>query len=145
MTTVRSAASAGTARGFARRAPRVSIGVGVEAAWAAAHLVSFPLGALRGTPARQAARTRPRGLRPGQRGILHHDVGAATRPILLVHGMADNHAIFTRLDRALRRRGFETVVPYDYGLLTHDVPRAAHHLGVVIQDLARPRGTNAYT
>ena len=61
---------------------------------------------------------------------------AAATPILLVHGIIDNHAIFTVMERALRRRGFHTLSAYDYGLLTHDVPRAAVRLGETIERLA---------
>ena len=61
------------------------------------------------------------GLSPEQRGLIHHDVDAAETPILLVHGIVDNHSIFALLGRALRRRGFLTVSAYDYGLLTRDI------------------------
>jgi hypothetical protein len=48
-------------------------------------------------------------LSPEQRGLVHHGVAAAETPILLVHGIVDNHSIFALLQRALRRRGFATI------------------------------------
>jgi hypothetical protein len=39
-----------------------------------------------------------RGLNPEQRGLFHTDVDAAETPILLVHGIIDNHAIFTVME-----------------------------------------------
>ena len=95
----------------------------IEAAWATAHLVMYPLGLFSGPAARTIRRHNLRGLSPEQRGLVHHDVATAETPILLVHGIIDNHSTFTLLHRALRRRGFATVSSYDYGLLTRDVPR----------------------
>jgi hypothetical protein len=67
-------------------------------------------------PGPHAARSVPP--QPEQRGLFHHDVDAAETPILLIHGIVDNHSIFTVMERALRRRGFRTLSVYDYGLLT---------------------------
>ena len=80
------------------------------------------------------------GLSPEQRGLFHHGVEAAETPILLVHGIIDNHAIFTVLDRALRRRGFQTLATYDYGLFTQNIPRAAQRLGEAIEQLSAATG-----
>jgi triacylglycerol lipase len=99
----------------------------------------YPLGLLS-----EAARTSRRhdlsGLSPEQRGLVHHGVAAAETPILMVHGIIDNHSIFTRLQRALRRRGFATLSSYDYGLLTRDIPAAAGLLGEAIEKLAANTG-----
>ena len=57
-----------------------------------------------------------------------------------MHGIVDNHSIFTLLQRALRRRGFATVSSYDYGLLTRDIPGAARQLGEAIEKLAANSG-----
>jgi pimeloyl-ACP methyl ester carboxylesterase len=59
-------------------------------------------------------------------------VDAAARPILLVHGIIDNHSIFRLLDRALRRRGFSDLSSFDYGLLTSDLRRAAADLASAV-------------
>ena len=80
------------------------------------------------------------GLSPEQRGLFHHGVEAAETPILLVHGIIDNHAIFTVMDRALRRRGFQTLATYDYGLFTQNIPRAALRLGEAIEQLSAATG-----
>src|SRR5215210_1355288 len=116
------------------------VGVGVEAAWAAAHVVMYPLGLLSVPAGRTVRRHDLGGLSPAQRGLVHHGVATAETPILLVHGIVDNHAIFTLLHRALRRRGFATVSSYDYGLLTRDIPSAAHLLGGAIEKLAAKTG-----
>jgi pimeloyl-ACP methyl ester carboxylesterase len=79
-------------------------------------------------------------LSPEQRGLFHHDVDAAETPILLIHGIVDNHSIFTVMERALRRRGFRTLSVYDYGLLTRDIPQAAELLGEEIEKLAANSG-----
>ncbi len=110
-----------------------------EAGWNLAHLARYPLGALPGSAARTLAR-RGNAAAPGQRGLLNHDPGAATTPILLVHGIVDNHSVFARLDHLLRARGFATVAAHDYGLLTRDVPRAAAALGDAAHRLVRETG-----
>lgn len=114
-------------------------GLAREAAWIAAHLARYPLGALPGSAAR-TQRRRGNAAAPGQRGLLNLDPRAATTPILLVHGIVDNHSVFARLDHLLRARGFATVAAYDYGLLTSDVDRAAAALGEVVGRLVRETG-----
>jgi pimeloyl-ACP methyl ester carboxylesterase len=120
--------------------PRVASGVAVEAGWLAAHFVMYPLGALRGPRSLQVERHDLEGLSPEQRGLVHAGVEVAATPILLVHGIIDNHAIFTVLDRDLRRRGFRTISAYDYGLFTNDVPAAAELLGDAIEKVAANTG-----
>lgn len=119
--------------------PRVVGGAAIEAGWAAAHLVMYPLGLTAEAPA-TSRRHDLAGLSPKQRGLMHHGLATAETPILLVHGIADNHSIFALLQRALRRRGFATVSSYDYGLLTRDVRAAAHLLGEAIEKLAATSG-----
>ena len=120
--------------------PRVAGGVAVEVAWAAAHLAMYPLGLVSGAAGRTNRRNGLAGLSPEQRGLVHHGIAAAETPILLVHGIIDNHSIFALLRRALRRRGFGTVSSYDYGLLTQDIPTAAGLLGEAIEKLAANSG-----
>src|SRR6478609_9109214 len=124
-----------------RDLPRVASGVAVEAGWIAAHVVMYP-GGLITDPANRSAHGHYnfRGLTPAQRGLVHAGVDAAATPILLVHGIADNHAIFTVLDRALRRRGFSDVSSFDYGLLTSDVRGAARDLQHAIDQLCADSG-----
>jgi triacylglycerol lipase len=122
--------------------PRVVSGLAIEAAWATAHMMMYPLGLLSG-PTRVVGNHRRHdlaGLSPEQRGLLHHRVEAAETPILLVHGIVDNHAIFTVMEYALRRRGFLTLSTYDYGLLTQSIPRAAARLGEAIDKLSTETG-----
>jgi triacylglycerol lipase len=120
--------------------PRVVGGVAVEAGWAAAHLVMYPLGLVSDAAGRTSRRADLAGLSPEQRGLIHHGVAAAETPILLVHGIVDNHSIFALLRRALRRRGFATVSSWDYGLLTRDIPTAARLLGEAIEKVAANSG-----
>jgi triacylglycerol lipase len=120
--------------------PRVISGVAIEAGWAAAHLVTYPLGLVGDVAGRTSRRHDLAGLSPEQRGLVHHGVAAAETPILLVHGIVDNHSIFALLQRALRRRGFATISSWDYGLLTRDIPAAARLLGEAIEKLAANSG-----
>lgn len=121
--------------------PRLAPGVAREAGWTGAHLLMYPLGLL-AEPAR--GRTPDRhdfdGLSPEQRSLVHLDVDAAVRPILLVHGIVDNHSIFTMLERALRRRGFTDVSSFDYGLFTSDIRVAAGDLAQAVEALAVQSG-----
>jgi triacylglycerol lipase len=122
--------------------PRVASGLAIEAAWATAHLVMYPFGLL-SAHARAVGRSQRHdlnGLSPEQRGLFHYRIDAAETPIVLVHGIIDNHAIFTVLEYALRRRGFQTLSSYDYGLLTHNIPRAAARLGQAIEELSAATG-----
>jgi pimeloyl-ACP methyl ester carboxylesterase len=120
---------------------RAASGLAIEAGWATAHLMMYPLGLFSASsPIVGGGRNDLRDLSPEQRGLLHHGVEAAETPILLVHGIIDNHAIFTVLDRALRRRGFQTLATYDYGLFTQNIPRAAQRLGEAIEQLSAATG-----
>jgi triacylglycerol lipase len=125
-----------------RDMPRIASGLVIEAAWATAHLMMSPLGFL-SAPTRVTKSPRKHnlsGLSPEQRGLFHLDMDAAATPILLVHGMIENHLIFTVMERTLRRRGFQTLSAYDYRLHTHNVPRAAVRLGEAIQKLSAASG-----
>ena len=130
----------GLGRAFAGDMPKLAAGVAIEAAWATAHLVMYPLGLLAGSAGATPRRHNLGNLGPAQRGLVHHDLAAAETPILLVHGIVDNHSVFALLRRALRRRGFTTVSCYDYGLLTRDVVPAARLLGETVEKLAADTG-----
>jgi pimeloyl-ACP methyl ester carboxylesterase len=126
---------------LARDVPRWVSGLVQEAGWTTAHLLLYPTGLL-AEPVRRAGQRRHDldGLSPQQRGLVHVHVDAAARPILLVHGIVDNHSIFTLLDRALRRRGFTDLSSFDYGLRTSDIRRAAADLGAAVQSLVDRSG-----
>jgi triacylglycerol lipase len=132
----------GLTRLATRELPHVVSGLAIEAAWATAHVVMYPLGLLSAPTHATSGQRRNNlsGLSPEQRGLIHHDVDAAATPILLVHGFIENHAIFAVMERALRRRGFQRLTAYDYGLLTHSIPRAAIRLGETIEKLATHSG-----
>jgi len=100
----------------------------------------YPLGLFSAPSPVVTGRRHRQGLSPEQRGLLHHGVEVAETPILLVHGIIDNHAIFTVMEYALRRHGFQTLSRYDYGLLTQNIPRAAVRLGTAIDELSAATG-----
>jgi pimeloyl-ACP methyl ester carboxylesterase len=110
-----------------------------EAGWVTAHLMTYPLGLLAETSAKPD-RHDLRGLSPHQRGLVHFAVDAAATPILLVHGIVDNHTIFSPLERALRRRGFSDLSSFDYGVLTSDVRTTAQDLAIAIEKLTAESG-----
>jgi triacylglycerol lipase len=125
---------------FARELPRIASGVIVEAGWIGAHMIMYPLGLLTEPASRGSGRHALANLTPEQRGPVHQGVDLASTPILLVHGIGDNHSIFTVLDRALRRRGFRNLSSFDYGLLTRDVRAAAVDLAAAIERFADRTG-----
>ncbi len=129
----------GLSRVVTRDVPRVASGVAREAGWVTAHLMTYPLG-LWTSPARARRRFDLQGLSAEQRGLVHHRVDAAATPILLVHGIVDNHSIFAVMERALRRRGFADLSSFDYGLLTTNVRSAAEELGAAVEKLAAESG-----
>ncbi|MGZ4624775.1 MAG: esterase/lipase family protein [Kineosporiaceae bacterium] len=114
-------------------------GVFVESVWMSAHLAIYPLGLLRERP-EPSERYALEGLGPAQRGLAVRDIEAAGTPILLVHGMVDNRAIFTVLRRRLRRRGFGRVVTINYSPVTNDIRQAARDLAAEVEALVAQTG-----
>jgi triacylglycerol lipase len=119
--------------------PRAAAGIAAEARWTVAHLARYPFGLFGDLrPGRS-----PRGggsarrLRP-----LVRDVEATSTPILSVHGIVDNHTIFSSLERTLRREGFHRLASFDYGLATRDVRRAAERLAEAVDGLLATAGTD---
>lgn len=119
-------------------------GAALEVAWVAAHAALYPMGVV-------AERGRPTGregldrftlgdLPPVQRGLLMGDVVAAGTPIILVHGLVDNRSIFTRLRRALRRRGFGRVLTLNYSPFTQDLRTAAASLARLVEKICAETG-----
>ena len=119
-------------------------GAGTEAVWSLAHLVLYPMGALREPGRRPGWETAERftldDLPPTQRGLLLGDVVAAGTPILLVHGLVDNRSVFTLLRRALRRRGFGQVLTLNYSPFTSDVRSAATRLADLVERTCESTG-----
>lgn len=140
-------ALAGAAAGIgelARDVPRLfSVGglqgAITEAVWWSVHLATYPWGLLR-EDHEPSDRYHLRGLAPAQRGMLHHNIEAAGTPILLVHGIIDNHAIFRVLKRRLRRKGFGTVVTVNYSPTTNDIRQAAVALAAEVEALVALTG-----
>lgn len=119
--------------------PRAVQGAAVEVGWVTAHLAMYPLGLLRDGNGRDEP-LNLEGLAPAQRGLFVGDVEAASTPILLIHGIVDNHTIFALMRRNLLRRGFGRVRTFSYSPLTLDVRRTATRLGTEIEQLCEQSG-----
>jgi pimeloyl-ACP methyl ester carboxylesterase len=122
--------------------PRVLQGAAVELGWFTTHLVMYPLGlvGLVGGPERRVDRLTLSGLTPTQRSRLIHDVWAAGTPIMLVHGIVDNHTVFSLMRRQLLRRGFSRIHTFSYSPLTLDVRSTAERMGEEIEALCEEYG-----
>jgi len=120
--------------------PTGLVGAAVEAAWLTTHLALYPSGLLLRHGADSQHGYRVEHLPPVQRGLVISDVEAAGTPILLVHGMVDNHSIFTLLRLGLRRRGFGRVTTMNYSPLTTDVRAAAVRLAEEVEALVAETG-----
>jgi triacylglycerol lipase len=114
-------------------------GMMVEAAWVAAHVAMYPLGIAR-ERTRDVERYGYEDLTPRQRSLLVTNVEAASTPILLVHGMIDNRAIFAVLTRRLRAHGFNRVVTLNYSPVTNDIRAAAEGLAMEVEALVARTG-----
>ena len=114
-------------------------GVVVEGVWISAHLAIYPWGLLRERH-EPSERYALEGLGPTERGLAVRDVEAAGTPILLVHGMVDNRAIFTVLKRRLRKRGFGRVLTINYSPVTNDIRQAARDLAVEVEAVVAETG-----
>lgn len=111
----------------------------METAWAAAHLALYPLGVLHERP-NWPGRYSYHDLTLRQRSLVVTNVEAASTPILLIHGMIDNRAIFTVLSSRLRSRGFERVVTLNYSPVTNDIRTAAEQLSARVEELIARTG-----
>ncbi|GAA1557990.1 alpha/beta fold hydrolase [Kribbella sancticallisti] len=120
--------------------PRVLQGAAVELGWITTHLAMYPLGLVSAAGSR-ADRLNLSGLTPAQRSLLVGDVRAAGTPILLAHGIIDNHTIFALMRRQLRRRGFTRIHTFSYSPLTLDVRSTAERMGEEIEALCEESGS----
>ncbi|MFC0623757.1 lipase family alpha/beta hydrolase [Kribbella deserti] len=119
--------------------PRVLQGAAIELGWFTTHLAMYPLG-LVGVAEHRADRLNLAGLTPAQRGLLINDVEAAATPILLAHGIVDNHTVFALMRRNLQRRGFSRLRTFSYSPLTLDVRATAERMGAEIEALCDEAG-----
>lgn len=122
-------------RARAMASPHAVLGSVIETAWSMSHIALYPLGAM--APKRGSAghRYRIEHLSPLQRGRVVAGVAESGTPILLLHGMADNHSIFALLRRGLQRRGFSRVYSMNYSVRTSDVRTAAAQLAREIEEI----------
>ncbi|WP_433016465.1 esterase/lipase family protein [Kribbella sp. CA-294648] len=120
--------------------PRVLQGAAVELGWITTHLAMYPLGLVGGSAAR-AERLNLSGLTPAQRSLLVGDVQAAGTPILLAHGIIDNHTIFALMRRQLLRRGFTRIETFSYSPLTLDVRSTAERMADEVERLCEESGS----
>jgi pimeloyl-ACP methyl ester carboxylesterase len=110
-----------------------------ELALVSAHVLMYPLGA-RSQPLRLDPRCRPGDQPPEVRALFAADPLAARVPVVLVHGLVDNHSIFAVMRRSLRRRGFAHVCSWNYSPLLSDVSRGAADLGAHLQRICEQTG-----
>lgn len=120
--------------------PRVLQGAAVELGWITTHLAMYPLGLVGGAGVR-AERLNLSGLTPAQRSLLVGDVRAAGTPILLAHGIIDNHTVFALMRRQLLRRGFTRIQAFSYSPLTLDVRSTAERMSEEIERLCEESGS----
>jgi hypothetical protein len=121
--------------------PRVLQGAAVELGWITTHLAMYPLGLVGGSGVR-AERLTLNGLTPAQRSLLVGDVQAAGTPILLAHGIIDNHTIFALMRRQLLRRGFTRIQTFSYSPLTLDVRSTAERMAEEVERLCEESGSD---
>jgi triacylglycerol lipase len=85
----------------------------------------------------------PAGLRrPGMTANVADRTGGSAEPIVLVPGLADNMAVFTRLRRALEDRGVGPVVAFAYSPLEGDVRSVAAKLAEQVEQLCAITGAS---
>ncbi|WP_042365520.1 esterase/lipase family protein [Streptacidiphilus neutrinimicus] len=115
------------------RAAALARGVGLEGAALTGHLLLYPGGF---TPERHPT--------PGR---LHcaHPSDSGHSPVLLVHGLFDNRAVFTVLRHNLHVHGWDHVHALNYSPFSLDVPRAATLLGRHVERLRRVYGGEPVT
>jgi pimeloyl-ACP methyl ester carboxylesterase len=109
------------------RTAALARGVGLEGAALAGHLALYPGGF---APER----------RPLPPRHCSHDATAGHSPVLLLHGLFDNRAVFTLLRHNLHIHGWDHLHGLNYNPLTLDVPRAAALLGRHVEHTRRVYG-----
>ncbi|SET79489.1 esterase/lipase family protein [Geodermatophilus poikilotrophus] len=110
-----------------------------ELALVGAHVLMYPLGT-RADRLRPDPRCRPGEQPPAVRALFAADPLAARVPVVLVHGLIDNHSVFAVMRRSLRRRGFTSVCSWNYSPLLADVGRGAADLGRHLQRICEQTG-----
>lgn len=120
--------------------PQAIVGSIVEAVWSTTHLALYPIGARAPRRGSEGHGYRIEHLSPTQRGRLVAGLVESGTPILLLHGMADNHSIFALLRRGLMRRGFSRVFAMNYSVRTTDVRTAAAQLAAEIDEIVEETG-----
>lgn len=113
--------------------PQALVGTIVETLWATTHVALYPFGAQGTRHGSPGHGYRVEHLPPIQRGLVIARLAEAGTPILLLHGMADNHSIFALLRRGLQRRGFTQVFSMNYSVRTSDVRTAAAQLAEEVE------------
>lgn len=115
-------------------------GTAVEVAWLATHTVMYPMGLVEERARAEVERHNLDGLDPVKRGLIVGDVEAAGTPIILVHGIIDNHSVFAVLRRGLSKRGFGRLITLNYSPLTDDARRVAERLKTLVDSVCRETG-----
>lgn len=79
------------------------------------------------------------GTAPGAPALLPTE-GRSPRPVVLLHGFADNRSVYVLMRRALLRHGWPHVYALNHSLLTRDIRTAAESLGRQIEEIRARTG-----
>lgn len=132
---------AGTRRSLATvLSPSGLRGTAVEVAWLSTHVAMYPMGVAGEKIRPHVPGTGVAHLPPRQRSLMVHDIEAAGTPIILVHGVIDNHTVFSPLKRTLRRRGFGRIISVNYSQFSDDIRSVAKRLDRVVEDVVHRTG-----
>ncbi|MGO1165615.1 MAG: lipase family alpha/beta hydrolase [Janibacter sp.] len=112
----------------------------VEVVWATTHVSLYPFGTRPPRRGTGGHGYRIEHLSPLKRSMLVSGVTELGTPILLLHGLADNHSIFALLRRGLLRRGFSRVFAMNYSVRTKDVRTAAVQLAEEVEAIVEETG-----
>ena len=112
----------------------------VEVVWGSTHISLYPFGTHSPRRGPVGHGYRIEHLSPLKRSMLVSGVTELGTPILLLHGLADNHSIFTLLRRGLLRRGFSQVFAMNYSVRTKDVRTAAAQLAEEVEAIVEETG-----
>jgi pimeloyl-ACP methyl ester carboxylesterase len=75
-----------------------------------------------------------------QMPLQYLDPGAASTPIILLHGYFHNRSAFVIMRRSLRKFGFRSVDTMNYNVIGHDVQELAHQLAAHVDEILEQTG-----
>jgi triacylglycerol lipase len=75
-----------------------------------------------------------------QMPLQYLDPGAASTPIILLHGYFHNRSAFVIMRRSLKKFGFRSVDTMNYNVIGHDVQELAHQLAAHVDEILEQTG-----